>query len=265
MLKKFIAWFKNNTGHFLLILFVSVGFAPVILLCSAAICVEFKSPDEAFIWIVLLLYSILWAYLFSQLFGEKRKRKVQRTESDSPLSASRGDGELANNARGVSEDKKGDNDPSERKPEEELSQENRSNIHNIKSIRDMFTTEQTVSPERKPAEGSSQEKRSITHAIESMGYKFENGQYGLNIYKVGAQGYVSDDIYFTITREYELLKTERNATQIIGKCDSREDCLLTMYFKLKNSRLVFLEKGIRDKTPLKSAPKPMVSRRRETS
>lgn len=86
-------------------------------------------------------------------------------------------------------------------------------------------------------EESSQVNHSIIQKIESMGYKFTQEKHGMDIYKVNDQGYISDDIYFTINWQYELLKTERNATQIIGKCDSREDCLLEMYFKLKRSHV----------------------------
>lgn len=71
-----------------------------------------------------------------------------------------------------------------------------------------------------------------------MGYKFTQEKHGIDIYKVNDQGYISDsEVSFTITWHNELLRTIRNATQIIGKYDSREDCLLEMYFKLKNSHV----------------------------
>lgn len=95
-------------------------------------------------------------------------------------------------------------------------------------------------------EESSQVNRSIIQKIESMGYKFTQEKHGMDIYKVNDQGYISDDIYFTINWQYELLKTERNATQIIGKCDSREDCLLEMYFKLKRSHVGIDRKKIKE-------------------
>ena len=82
----------------------------------------------------------------------------------------------------------------------------------------------------------------IINKIKDMGYKFENDQNGINIYKVNNQGYVTDDIYFTINGQNELYKTERNASTMIGKYDSIEYCLLIMYFKLTNSYIGMVDK-----------------------
>lgn len=204
----FIARLKKLLAWGLLFLLFSVFFTIIAVISTAIIGAIFQLPTDAYVWVGALVFISLWAFFISKFLRGNKKIEIPLPESRSET----------------------------QKPAEPLEFRNP-------------TETKTASPEKvwwNEVEESSQENRRIIQLIENMGYKFTQEKHGIDIYKVNDQGYVSDDIYFTITRQNEILKTERNASQIIGRFDSREDCLLKMYFMFKESHVRIDRKTIEE-------------------
>lgn len=88
MWDKFIAWLNKHIGWGLLLLIILVHSGVIAVLSAAFICASLNLPNDAYIWVAVLVLFAIWAFILAHNFGGTKKKgptlPISRSEIQEP-------------------------------------------------------------------------------------------------------------------------------------------------------------------------------------